>query len=250
MSAVSATTNTIEPAASTRFIDSLPWIRPIIPYGTRDVEARKRSRSAGGCAAGTAAQRRGRDLNPRSTFQHLRDFQSRSLDHSDTSPSGRRVTRSGVESNVRRSDRGPMSRLRGDAGFTLIELLVVVVVLGILVAIAVPAYVSVTGAARTSAAESNVRSAIPAAEGMNIANGNYAGVSGAVLRSTAPGIGAAVKAVAVNSNLGYCVQDTEDGGLTFYDYIGGSAGSALQPGYGAQTIQSGTCLLAVGVAAT
>jgi hypothetical protein len=33
------------------------------------------------------AQRRGRDLNPRRTLQHVRDFQSRSLDHSDTSPS-------------------------------------------------------------------------------------------------------------------------------------------------------------------
>src|SRR5947199_6108496 len=32
------------------------------------------------------SERRGRDLNPRGTFQHLRDFQSRSLDHSDTSP--------------------------------------------------------------------------------------------------------------------------------------------------------------------
>ena len=32
------------------------------------------------------AKRRGRDLNPRRTFQHVRDFQSRSLDHSDTSP--------------------------------------------------------------------------------------------------------------------------------------------------------------------
>ena len=30
--------------------------------------------------------RRGRDLNPRRTFQHVRDFQSRSLGHSDTSP--------------------------------------------------------------------------------------------------------------------------------------------------------------------
>ena len=31
-------------------------------------------------------ERRGRDLNPRRTFQHVRDFQSRSLGHSDTSP--------------------------------------------------------------------------------------------------------------------------------------------------------------------
>src|SRR4029077_2410330 len=35
-----------------------------------------------------AKRRRGRDLNPRRTFQHVRDFQSRSLDRSDTSPGG------------------------------------------------------------------------------------------------------------------------------------------------------------------
>ena len=143
-----------------------------------------------------------------------------------------------------------MSRVRDESGFTLIELLVVVVILGILVAIAVPAYTSVMGAARTSAAKSNVRSAVPAAEAMNIANGDYASISGAVLRGTAPGIGAAVKAVAVHSNLGYCIQDTEDGGVTFHDYVGGNPGSALQPGYNPQTIQPGTCLLAVGVAAS
>ena len=37
-------------------------------------------------------ERRGRDLNPRSTFQHLRDFQSRSFGHSDTSPWPRQRT--------------------------------------------------------------------------------------------------------------------------------------------------------------
>jgi tricorn protease-like protein len=37
-------------------------------------------------------RRRGRDLNPRRTFQHVRDFQSRSLGHSDTSPRERRVS--------------------------------------------------------------------------------------------------------------------------------------------------------------
>ena len=36
-----------------------------------------------------AAQRRGRDSNPRETGEPLRDFQSRPLDHSGTSPAWR-----------------------------------------------------------------------------------------------------------------------------------------------------------------
>ena len=39
----------------------------------------------------SAGIRRGRDLNPRRTFQPVRDFQSRSLGRSDTSPRSRRV---------------------------------------------------------------------------------------------------------------------------------------------------------------
>ena len=44
-------------------------------------------------AASRPSRRRGRDLNPRRTFQHVRDFQSRSLGRSDTSPRGDSLAR-------------------------------------------------------------------------------------------------------------------------------------------------------------
>jgi type IV pilus assembly protein PilA len=141
------------------------------------------------------------------------------------------------------------TRLNSEEGFTLIELLVVIVILGILVAIAVPAYLSFKGSAQTAAAKSNVRSAIPAAEQIQVTNGNYAGLNHASLVAAAPGIGANVLGVSVNTDAGYCIEDSEDGGTTSYNYVGGVPGAALQAGYNQAEIQLGTCLQAVGVAA-
>jgi type IV pilus assembly protein PilA len=131
------------------------------------------------------------------------------------------------------------TRVGSEEGFTLIELLVVIVILCILVAIAVPAYLSFRGNAQTAAAKSNVRSAIPAAEAWyqdstNNANApSYTGLSRANLNTEAPGIGANVKAASNAAGTGYCIEDSEDGGTTYYSYTGGTGGSS--------TIVQGAC---------
>jgi type IV pilus assembly protein PilA len=73
---------------------------------------------------------------------------------------------------------------RDESGFTLIELLVVLIIIGVLLAIAIPSYLGFQKKAQQTAAMSDVRSAIPDAEAYYSDNNSYASMDASSLQTT------------------------------------------------------------------
>jgi len=114
-------------------------------------------------------------------------------------------------------------RIARDEGFTLIELLVVMIIIGILLAIAIPSYLGFRDKANKTTAQANLREAIPSAEAYYADHTEtYTGLTVAKLKqSYDTGLSPDITAGTITAT-NYCLQSVHGGFTYHYNGPGGS----------------------------
>jgi type IV pilus assembly protein PilA len=97
-----------------------------------------------------------------------------------------------------------------EQGFTIIELLVVIIIIGILLAIAVPSYLGFRDRAANNAAKENLRDALPAAETYYADHGTYSGMDTDALLAIDSRVSPSLTVVATGTST-YCLKDSVSG---------------------------------------
>ena len=132
------------------------------------------------------------------------------------------------------------ARNEDEQGFTLIELLVVVVIIGILIAIAIPVYLNYQKGAKDKSAQSDLRNATAVLELCNSDNGAYpsslgtaasnayAAMTGCAGQKITYSEGTTLGYTAGTSNASYILTASNSGGKPTYYCYNSSVGGAIK----------------------